>query len=558
MVAPLLALCLILGGPPSDLLLPGPVQTLLPGTSFLFGARPAVASSRTGESMIAWVEHHAFTQVLKYSLLDRHGQVVVPPQVPAMPPGMLPETVQVAACSRGFMLVWDATGGPETGPSPGGRAVWYQTFDLQGTPTSPPAMQANTLVSLDEMQPDATGVPMDFFMLTWVRRGLAPGAPSEGIYVRRFLYDGQPIEPWEVRVDDPSGNRGHQAHPAVATWPDFHAVVVWRDGPLGTAPSQTLSPDGHGGAVLARFLQPTLAPSLVTPQEVSCPVYTNGDQFLPRVGTDRNRTCVVGWSGPLPGGSMEVFTRRFDRDGLPLDPVENPVTVTEPLDAHLSSLAVTANGEFAVAWTEGTAYSGCTNSTGHPVHVARFTSQGGEVSRFTVEPAGPQSNFAFPALAFDQFGTLVATYEACSLPPGSSPLLGVHARRYSRHMIIPSDPTPAPGSSVSFCLQSPSDPGAAYIMAASGGEGAIPLDSRVVGLLQDPILGGSLDPLYQDVFQGFVGTLDAAGSSTAPTLAIPQIPLCSCLVMRFAFVTLDPAWPSAVHTVSPTLELSIQ
>ena len=60
------------------------------------------------------------------------------------------------------------------------------------------------------------------------------------------------------------------------------------------------------------------------------------------------------------------------------------------------------------------------------------------------------------------------------------------------------------------------------------------------------------------VFQGFVGVLDGAGTSTAPAIAVPDDPSIVGATFYTGFITLDATQPCPVTSMSDALALTIQ
>jgi hypothetical protein len=114
----------------------------------------------------------------------------------------------------------------------------------------------------------------------------------------------------------------------------------------------------------------------------------------------------------------------------------------------------------------------------------------------------------------------------------------------------------APGTDIAFALRSVADAGRPYQMGSSFGDGPIPIDTRNLGLSVDPLLVLSVSGLAPGVFQGYAGSLDAQGEGKAK-LAIPNIPTLKGIRIYTAFVTLLPAAPSGVSSISNSFLFTI-
>ena len=119
--------------------------------------------------------------------------------------------------------------------------------------------------------------------------------------------------------------------------------------------------------------------------------------------------------------------------------------------------------------------------------------------------------------------------------------------------------SPKTGAQRSFQLCAPGSANLAYLLAASGSSaGGIPLCG---GALSFPL---DFDGIFQAsqslpaFFIDFSGTLDAAGRTTAPALAVPANPALVGLGLELAFLTLDPSDPCGIGDISPPLAVTIQ
>jgi len=96
-----------------------------------------------------------------------------------------------------------------------------------------------------------------------------------------------------------------------------------------------------------------------------------------------------------------------------------------------------------------------------------------------------------------------------------------------------------------------------YFAGTSLGKGPIPLDTRKINLFPDTVLSVSTSGLLPSVFSAYNGILPNSGSATAK-LNIPASPALVGLRIYSAFLTIDPAAPSGVLTISNTNTTEIQ
>ncbi len=108
-----------------------------------------------------------------------------------------------------------------------------------------------------------------------------------------------------------------------------------------------------------------------------------------------------------------------------------------------------------------------------------------------------------------------------------------------------------PGTTISFVLNAPNQPGRSYQLGSSLGNGPIPIDSRRLGLSVDSLLIASTGGTLPSVFAGYAGVLSARGRGGA-ALHLPPLPALVGLTIYNAFVTLDAQAPSGVGLVSNT------
>ena len=126
--------------------------------------------------------------------------------------------------------------------------------------------------------------------------------------------------------------------------------------------------------------------------------------------------------------------------------------------------------------------------------------------------------------------------------------------------LIESDIAPRPGETVTFRLTASADVGRRYQVGSSLAAGAIPIDTRTLGLAPDALLTLSVSGLAPGVFGDYAGTIGTgatAGRATA-TLTIPAIPALVGARVHSAFVTLDPNASSGVARISNTVVVTVR
>ena len=115
---------------------------------------------------------------------------------------------------------------------------------------------------------------------------------------------------------------------------------------------------------------------------------------------------------------------------------------------------------------------------------------------------------------------------------------------------------PKIGTNRSLQICSPQDPGAPYLLFASGASSpGFNTCAGTIPLRRDRLF--QLSMRSPNVFQGFRGNLDGAGASTQPSFAIPDTPSLLGTSISFAFVVLDPGAPCRIKRISVPQQLTI-
>jgi hypothetical protein len=179
--------------------------------------------------------------------------------------------------------------------------------------------------------PDVAMNDSGSFVVAWESDG--QDGDDEGIYARLYAADGSTIRQ-EFLVNTTTANE--QRFPKVAIDEDGDFVVVWR------------AYDGSGFGVFAQRFD-----SLGNAQgdEFRVNTFTGGHQSNPDVAMDADGDFVVTWHsvGPL-SSDFAIYARRYDADGLAIGE-SFLVGETQLAPQNDASIAMTAEGSFAVVWT---------------------------------------------------------------------------------------------------------------------------------------------------------------------------------------------------------------
>lgn len=120
-------------------------------------------------------------------------------------------------------------------------------------------------------------------------------------------------------------------------------------------------------------------------------------------------------------------------------------------------------------------------------------------------------------------------------------------------------PAPSPGQTVTFGLTSTGADGCDYFAAASftNQNGFAVPGGRTIPLDQDALFGLSVSGLLPAVFQGFRGSLDAAGAGTL-AVAVPADARLIGLGFWVATIALNATAPGGIHLISNPVRTVVQ
>jgi hypothetical protein len=180
-------------------------------------------------------------------------------------------------------------------------------------------------------QADADVVVLDngTAVISWAGFGRNDDA---GAFVRRIDSAGT-LSPTDLRLNgQPSGV---QSNARVAANGNDRFVAVWE------------SNDGSSRGIAGRLFN-TGGNALTADFQINA--YTTGDQTMPDVAADAAGNFVVVWQSCCDGGGdTRIFARRFDADAVALGG-EIEVAAGAVGEQHSTSVAMTALGEFVIAW----------------------------------------------------------------------------------------------------------------------------------------------------------------------------------------------------------------
>lgn len=217
-----------------------------------------------------------------------------------------------------------------------GYGIYAQRFASDGTPLGS-HIPVNTVTAGDQLLPSVAIAPDGQFVVVWQ----GPDADSSGIFARRFLDDGTPIDANEFAVNTETGLAQFGADVAMNAAHDF--VVSWvSDHPALTDPLDTEK---------SVFVQRYDASLTTAGPEVLVHNFVKDAQEYPAVGIDPAGNFVVVWQSiNQDGNTWGVLARQFDAAMQPLQANEFIVNETRLGPQRFADVGVDLTGQFVVTW----------------------------------------------------------------------------------------------------------------------------------------------------------------------------------------------------------------
>jgi Ca2+-binding RTX toxin-like protein len=267
-------------------------------------------------------------------------------------------------------------------------------------------IQVNTTVAGDQSD---SAVAMDAagnFVITWTSNG--QDGDGDGVYAQVYTALGVPVG-GEILVNtETTGDQNDSAVAIDAITGNF--VVTW------TSSGQ----DGDGAGVYAQVYTALGVP---VGSEILVNTETTGDQTSSAVAVDALGNFVVTWTSSGQDGDLGgIYAQRFNALGV-AQGTELQVNTEITGDQSESAVAMSATGEFVVAWT-----SNGQDGDGDGVFAQKFDALGVAVgTEFQVNTtvAGDQNGVA---VAVDAAGDLVFTWTSDGQ---DGDLTGVYAQLYT-------------------------------------------------------------------------------------------------------------------------------
>ncbi len=228
-----------------------------------------------------------------------------------------------------FVITWEVRN------SEGDLDVMFRRFDPTGTPLGD-AELVHGEDDLDQRNPDVAVYSNGDYVITWQHE---PTEDTDDIQFRRYRADGTSIDSAPVdladtdrietlpRITVPKGG----GNTFIVTWTDLSGRGdrdIFRD-----------VRDRNSGVTISD-------PALVTDD----PAFLDREQLQSAVDADSSGGFVVTFYETGGGSSSNVYFRRYDKLGNPLDMERRPVEDDPDIEGEVQTVAVAGNGTFIVVY----------------------------------------------------------------------------------------------------------------------------------------------------------------------------------------------------------------
>ncbi|MGE3842866.1 MAG: Calx-beta domain-containing protein [Vicinamibacterales bacterium] len=203
---------------------------------------------------------------------------------------------------------------------------------------------------------------------------------------------------------------GAQAVPSVAMRPDNSFVVVWESGDkFGCTGSHTAGScqDGSAAGIYGQRFDTAGSP---VGGEFAVNTFTNNEQYQPAVATRATGEFVVVWTTanqPDSGRGLDVYMRRYDANGVALDPAGVLVSATASAHQERPAVAMDGSGNFVVMWQS------FQDATGNNIYGQRYDGSGNALGgEFLVNSGTTAFHQTKAAVARAASGDFIAVWDS--------------------------------------------------------------------------------------------------------------------------------------------------
>lgn len=358
----------------------------------------AVARSADGDYVVVWAGNGSQTDNVDaagvfFQRYDASGEAQgVETRVNTTTAGTQASPAVAMDAAGNFVIAWSGNGAQADQVDADG--IFVQRFDAAGVPQGSETRANTTTANVQDLPAVAADADGDFIVV-W--QSLGQDGSGQGVYGQRFDAAGA-AQGAEFGVNDYTS--GSQRDASVAMDQDGNFVVVWEsngaDGDLNGVRAKRYAADGtelgDGEA------------DGVADEEFGVNTTVAGTQDNPVVSRRPTGEFIVAWSGPDAAVGTDIFARRFDSAGGPIDAAEFTVNASTVNSQSSPAIAVDADGHFVIAWDS--------NHSGTYDIVARsYTPALVAGSEIAVNASSPTTDQTAPAVAVDADGDVVVAWQ---------------------------------------------------------------------------------------------------------------------------------------------------
>ncbi len=230
------------------------------------------------------------------------------------------------------------------------------------------------------------------FVIAW--RSSLQGSPGGTIFAQRYSADGA-RQGGEFQVGPDNSARDSQSEPQVAMNARGDLVIAWSNREVGAVAEALGQNNLEDRWLEVRTYAPDGTPR-TSPMRTTV-IATDQYPRAPRVSMDADGNFVLVWASA--GDATQLRAQHFDLNATALSPAYTVNEVAEGVDVDLATVAMNADGQFAVAWEGHTfgyeplglylqRYSGPQTPLGSPIVVAPPGSGLIERNAMTLTPTG--------------------------------------------------------------------------------------------------------------------------------------------------------------------------
>lgn len=275
----------------------------------------------------------------------------------------------------------------------------------------------STFVGLEDVPPAAAMDSKRESIVAWT--SYAEDGSGIGIFAQMLDSHGAPIG---SRMAVNTVTAGNQSSPAVARAPSGEFVIAW----------ESEAEDGSGYGIYARLYAADGVPSGSVFRVNST---TDGDQLKPAVTMAHDGSFIIAWQSqnttsisPTELNYTDIFAQRYSADGGAVGS-EFRVNNQAGLDQRDPTIAINANGEFAIAWISDHPALTDLLDTEKSIFLQWYDAQGATVGDEVLVHRFVKDGQEAPALGIDKSGRVVVAYQSINQDGNS---WGVFARRFNR------------------------------------------------------------------------------------------------------------------------------